>query len=92
MLPHGEVTQDELEAYLRPPPPPPNPFIKNRDEAPKAVVPIPNQIASRRLINPMLNARAEATTSLGVYLRSLDHTSDGGAVEFLKMKGAQIPA
>lgn len=92
MLPRSKITQDELEAYLRPPPPPPNPFIKNRDEAPKAVVPIPNQIASRRLINPMLNARAEATTALGAYLRSLDHTSNGGVVEFLKMKGARIPA
>ncbi|KAF9456312.1 hypothetical protein BDZ94DRAFT_1177998 [Collybia nuda] len=91
ILPHNVVTENELEAYLRPPPPPPNPFIKNRDEAPKAVMPMPNKIAPRRLIKPMLSARKEASTALGVYLRSLETGDDGGIVGFLKAKGARIP-
>lgn len=95
MLPHGEINQAELAPYLRPPPPPTNSFIKARANSPQkleAVVPIPNRISSRRLIKPMLNARAEATTALGVYLRSIDGISNNGIVEFLKGKGARIPA
>jgi hypothetical protein len=93
MLPHlGEVSQEELEAYSRPPPPPPNPFIKNLDQSPspEAEKPALKQISPRRLIKPMLKARTNASVALGAYLRSVENGNDGELVRFLKAKGATI--
>ncbi|KAI1798228.1 acyltransferase [Ganoderma leucocontextum] len=81
----SSLTEEELAPYTTPYVAPPNPYIKRREGAP-AHVPTPNPppVASRRLIRPLLKARAEATRSMWLFM--LDSKYLHGLVS-AKMRG-----
>ncbi|RDB26185.1 Glycerol-3-phosphate O-acyltransferase 1 [Hypsizygus marmoreus] len=56
----------------------------------------PKPIASTKLIRPLLDARGEAVSALGAFLREFEKSGgggreDGGLIQFLWGKGARVP-
>ncbi|KAF8066653.1 glycerol-3-phosphate-1-acyltransferase [Lyophyllum atratum] len=91
-IPQRAARARALERYTRPPPPPRNPFIKRKEDVSRtdasetrrqSLEPVP----SRKLIRPLFAARAEAFSTLDVYLRS---RGDDEAARFLRGKNAQM--
>ncbi|TBU45439.1 acyltransferase [Dichomitus squalens] len=63
------LTGAKLEPYTKPYIPPPNPYIKQRAGTAEPVPrPHPPSTASRRLIRPLLDARADATRAMWTFM------------------------
>ncbi|KAG5653204.1 hypothetical protein H0H81_001755 [Sphagnurus paluster] len=88
LLPQRPAASEDVAAYTRPPPPPSNRFIKKMLAKDPEVSPPPpgKKVPRRKLVLPLLSARAEAVDALRVYI--LSRGNEGGdvgrALEFLK--------